>query len=445
MSEQQEKDYYADNLAEVSKDNKVVATQNIVNDRGALIAPAGTEITPMVASKIGRYKLAEQLEKQVSISQYCNCKDDLRATIEDPDIQKMLANEELYSQYQHECRSLTKYPMIYQKLTVLARQLPDVYQGTLLGAYYCLVICNNLEFDAIRTHNVFLAAISRDLGLLHINPEIVRRIGKLEDQERRLLQGHTVIGYQFLKFVPNISEIVSRSVLEHHERTDGFGYPKQKVEAELCQEGQIVALADSMIGLFRKYVSRYGYSPYAIITIMKMHSGVYMHVNSLAAIRFMQSQITKQSLRHKPAEMQTFLEEVAQRRIHIVDWFQNAVRLNNAFRTCSLSDHNQARRIKQTTQLINNIQSMLISSGITEPSIDQWIETIDVTKVSEQELVEIEQLALMLNEAAWQFKLLMRTFGTILYNLNNKQQKEDCMATYEVLQALIEFFAEEVA
>ena len=68
--------------------------------------------------------------------------------------------------------------------------------------------------------------------------------GKLSDEERALIQNHTVAGGKMLKQMSSIRGI-RETALYHHERYDGNGYPEGLKGESIPLYARIVGVADS--------------------------------------------------------------------------------------------------------------------------------------------------------------------------------------------------------
>lgn len=92
--------------------------------------------------------------------------------------------------------------------------------------------------------NLGLAGLLHDIGKVFIPKEILGKTGKLTDEEFSVIRTHSEKGYMFLKDnfkIPSISYI---SILHHHERYDGLGYPFRKKNEEIPLFGKIICIAD---------------------------------------------------------------------------------------------------------------------------------------------------------------------------------------------------------
>src|SRR5690606_38099278 len=68
------------------------------------------------------------------------------------------------------CAVLSAYPLIQQFLTAMAAQLNDLFDRTLAAGLWSLYIAQEMRLAPEDTYAVFWAAITRDLGMMHIDP-----------------------------------------------------------------------------------------------------------------------------------------------------------------------------------------------------------------------------------------------------------------------------------
>lgn len=91
---------------------------------------------------------------------------------------------------------------------------------------------------------IALGGLLLDIGKANIPDAILKKPGKLSDDEFARMQSHVVEGLKLLKQVPGISEIVVKMVGEHHERFDGTGYPNKLAGKQISRYGQMAAIVD---------------------------------------------------------------------------------------------------------------------------------------------------------------------------------------------------------
>lgn len=84
-----------------------------------------------------------------------------------------------------------------------------------------------------------------DIGKIGVPDSILLKKGKLTDDERKIMQQHTLYGQKIIGNHDNMLLEVAQSVaLNHHERWDGTGYPNGLSGETIPIEGRITALAD---------------------------------------------------------------------------------------------------------------------------------------------------------------------------------------------------------
>ena len=85
-----------------------------------------------------------------------------------------------------------------------------------------------------------------DVGKIGIPDSVLRKPGPLDDDERALMQTHTIIGEQMLSGIPFLQGAGIQIVRSHHERWDGAGYPDGLVAQEIPLGARIFAVADTL-------------------------------------------------------------------------------------------------------------------------------------------------------------------------------------------------------
>jgi HD-GYP domain-containing protein (c-di-GMP phosphodiesterase class II) len=100
------------------------------------------------------------------------------------------------------------------------------------------------SLDDEQVHRVYLAGLLHDIGKIGIDETVLRKAGKLDDDEWQCIRRHPSIGASILRGIKQMRDIVP-GVLHHHERIDGKGYPDGLKGNEIPLTARIVGLADS--------------------------------------------------------------------------------------------------------------------------------------------------------------------------------------------------------
>src|SRR5882757_11143668 len=88
-------------------------------------------------------------------------------------------------------------------------------------------------------------AFLHDIGKMAIPDNILRKPGKLDNEERAIMREHCYHGYQMLKKIPFLTEACD-IVYSHQEHFDGTGYPRGLKGGEIPLGARIFSVADTL-------------------------------------------------------------------------------------------------------------------------------------------------------------------------------------------------------
>lgn len=106
-----------------------------------------------------------------------------------------------------------------------------------------------------------IGALLFDIGMTQVPKELWSRNIELNAEERKRLQYHSEEGFNILRGQHNISVVSAHCALQHHERFDGSGYPRQLSDHNIHEYARIVAIADVYDALVSPRPFRNSYSP----------------------------------------------------------------------------------------------------------------------------------------------------------------------------------------
>lgn len=108
---------------------------------------------------------------------------------------------------------------------------------------YCELLAKQLRFSDKIVHEIGIQAALHDVGKIHISPDILKKPGKLTDDEWCKIKSHTLHGSKIIGGHHRMG-MAGRIALSHHERFDGSGYPHGLSGEQIPMEGRILAMAD---------------------------------------------------------------------------------------------------------------------------------------------------------------------------------------------------------
>lgn len=419
-TDSQNRNYYADHLAEVNKTNTVRATEDIRNEKGAIVVPKGSEITQEMSNKIARFKLSAPLESSINLEKV------ITPSILHKEIiqinEKLNLVPEILSVFEpklvRQCELYGKHPLLAQKLTVLSERLPEVYKNTVITSNLALHIAHEMNLDEGSTYTVFVATQMHDAGLLNISPEIVHKKGKYDPSEWKLLQGHSTIGRVILEMIPGLPQKASTAVFEHHERLDGTGYPMGKSENQLGVEGQIIAISDTVNAILSKRLLPAGYQVRDLIPVLQMNSHIFPKTVHDALLRVLGSSLYKPTRVIQDGDIETLIKFQLVLQKILMHWFKLAMEF-----TLKLRNFPKTQKIDNVILFVQRIHVTINQSGLFSDGMTDWLKhVLELKDVNEYQ--EIEHTSLMFDEFRYQLQQLHKLMQIAVEGIDEGLEKK---------------------
>lgn len=133
---------------------------------------------------------------------------------------------------------------------------------------FTTAILRTFEFSEDELMSAGMGAILHDLGKVLIPRAILNKKGKLSPSEWEVVKSHPVKGVALCANVPT-NQSVLNSVLLHHERVDGAGYPSGIRGDQIPMAVKAVSVADVYDALTTKRPYAPRISPFEALTIMR--------------------------------------------------------------------------------------------------------------------------------------------------------------------------------
>jgi putative two-component system response regulator len=161
---------------------------------------------------------------------------------------------------------------------------------------YCRLIAEGMGFDLEFVEALALTSPLHDIGKIGIPDSILLKPGRMSDDERKIMQGHCVIGARILLQEPEAARVsqepdaawfdevthpADRSTLRlaaaialtHHEKWDGSGYPRGLAGEAIPIEGRIVAISDVFDALLSRRPYKRAFSEEEALAILSQDAG----------------------------------------------------------------------------------------------------------------------------------------------------------------------------
>jgi putative nucleotidyltransferase with HDIG domain len=132
------------------------------------------------------------------------------------------------------------------------------------------VIARSLGLPEDVQHKIWIGALLHDVGKIGVEDQVLRKAGKLSDEEFTQMKAHTVIGADIMAPIEQLREAIP-AIRSHHEAWNGRGYPDGLRGEQIPLFARIVGVADTFdaITTNRPYQKAYSLH-FAVETITRL-------------------------------------------------------------------------------------------------------------------------------------------------------------------------------
>jgi putative nucleotidyltransferase with HDIG domain len=110
---------------------------------------------------------------------------------------------------------------------------------------YTIALARAMGISPSQIKIIARGAFLHDIGKMAIPDDILRKPGRLTEEEQVVMREHCSRGYHMLRKIPFLSE-AAEIVFSHQEHFDGSGYPSGLSGAEIPIGSRIFAIADTL-------------------------------------------------------------------------------------------------------------------------------------------------------------------------------------------------------
>lgn len=107
-----------------------------------------------------------------------------------------------------------------------------------------MLFAQDLGYDMKSIFEIGMGGFLHDVGKSKISKEILNKPASLTDEEYNIIKKHPTLGYGIIKSNENLTTLMKKIVLHHHEKINGSGYPLGLKEEMIEKEIMIVGMSD---------------------------------------------------------------------------------------------------------------------------------------------------------------------------------------------------------
>ena len=239
-----------------------ILAQHVLDERGRILLARGMKLSDNILDKLQRLGVgAVCVEDPLT--------DDLRGReFVDPEIRQrllevtyMMLNELASGTYS----GVVRPPRVRRRLQPLIQEViaqlrargetgehfgtvylsdGELYHHSVNVALFAIGVAIGMGLSETDMVDLGVGALLHDVGKLKIPQKILKKPGRLTDDEFAHMKLHTSYGYQVLRESADLQDSSSQIALLHHERFDGTGYPTGLARDNIPLHSRITGLVD---------------------------------------------------------------------------------------------------------------------------------------------------------------------------------------------------------
>ncbi len=246
--------HYMQNVVDLSKSHDIVAAEDIYDARGTKLVAKGTRVSENLKERLIRFKLEKPLESSLNVEGGANSQmliEEAQIVLDEVAPLSMLLKSGATKKSVLSTLKEVRFDR-FNTLLLSMEKGGTGFRHAVLAALTSVTLGMRLNLDTTALHHLALAGLLHDAGELYINPEYRNPSRQLTPEEWKHIAAHPRIGQLVTEATQGIPRAVSIAIGEHHERPNGFGYPRQLTVENISKLGRILLMAELLCGIFPK-------------------------------------------------------------------------------------------------------------------------------------------------------------------------------------------------
>ncbi len=129
------------------------------------------------------------------------------------------------------------------------------FQGRTTRILQLALETNKVAGNIVDPIQLEAAIYMHDIGMMFLPESVWLKVGKLTEQDIKVLHAHPGYGAGILKRMPGW-QAAAEMVMQHHEMPDGGGYPDCLTQDKICPGAKILAIVDAFEAVTLKHSHR---------------------------------------------------------------------------------------------------------------------------------------------------------------------------------------------
>lgn len=171
--------------------------------------------------------------------------------------------------------SVRRNPQAFSSLMRCKLKNQMMFRHALGVSALMISLARKMKLPAHDSHNCGLAGLLLDIGVNYLPQTIDPPNGDFRNADPVIWHQHVMLGYRALDNDDDMPQMVLNTVLQHHERIDGGGFPKGLEGNQISLVARMAAICDTFEFLLSPTGTAVPLDPAAAIAHMKAMSGAF--------------------------------------------------------------------------------------------------------------------------------------------------------------------------
>ena len=241
-------EHYLQRLMDAATRRGVEATEDIMSGSGIKLVAKGAAIDARTRDRLLQHKLLKPLEMSTRVVGGVASRpmDEVaRSLIHRHALLQHLCNGAHAEEIERAFNNLRLSVPLESMLTLYADQAPGKLEHAVAVSLMTAALMRAVEPGAA-LEPLLVAGLMHDVGELYIDPAILARGHELTTDQWKHVAVHPVLAANLMADLPGAGPAVAQAILHHHERLDGFGYPRALRDEDVPLSGQALGLAETL-------------------------------------------------------------------------------------------------------------------------------------------------------------------------------------------------------
>lgn len=221
---------------------------------GAILVPSGTAMTRAYIDKlvmngvrtifIRDEVIPEGWKNEKLAKEYSKVEKSLDNIFTEVESGKNIQSENIEKEMEYFVNAISSERDIMTQMRLLHKKDDYTFDHSLGVSVLAIALGKWLDYSEEKILDLSIAGLFHDIGKLRVPDEIVKKPGKLTEEESSIMQKHSYYSYEMLAQTNKFNDDILLGVLQHHERIDGSGYPNGVKGDKIHEFAKIIAICD---------------------------------------------------------------------------------------------------------------------------------------------------------------------------------------------------------